>query len=250
MEGEILQGAVRAGLAPNGAALRLEVASRTDRGVHARANLLALSSPLPGPVLLRALNGIGPDLWFTGAARVPEGFRVRSARSRTYRYYEPRAGARLARWREAAACFRGSVDVREFSRGLPAEPPTHRVITSVTVAADGPWLRVTVRAPAFVWGMVRKIVAALRGYDAGTISAEALRAAVRGEGRLALPLAEPERLVLWSVDHGRRFPYRAVRGSRRQARALAEARTQAAARAWVLARLDPWPGRGEPSPRR
>ncbi|MCI4322345.1 MAG: hypothetical protein L3K05_08590, partial [Thermoplasmata archaeon] len=64
------------------------MASRTDRGVSARGNALALTSPLPGAGLLRALNGLRPEIFFTAATEVEEAFRPRAARSRTYRYWE------------------------------------------------------------------------------------------------------------------------------------------------------------------
>ena len=60
---------------------------------------------------------------------------------------------------------------------------------------------IEVRAPSFVWGMVRKIVAAFREVEAGRISLERLDAALEGRVRLTLPMAEPERLVLWEVEY-------------------------------------------------
>jgi tRNA U38,U39,U40 pseudouridine synthase TruA len=62
-------------------------------------------------------------------------------------------------------------------------------------------LVVEVRAPSFVWGMVRKIIAALREYDAGRVTLSQLEGAVRGQVRLTLPMAEPEGLVLWDVEY-------------------------------------------------
>jgi len=60
---------------------------------------------------------------------------------------------------------------------------------------------IEVRAPSFVWGMVRKIVGALREVDRAHLSLAQLAAAIRGEERLMLPLAEPDGLVLWSVEY-------------------------------------------------
>ena len=58
-----------------------------------------------------------------------------------------------------------------------------------------------IRAPSFVWGMVRKIVAALREYDTGRLTLARLEAALAGRVRLTLPMAEPEGLVLWEVEY-------------------------------------------------
>jgi len=60
---------------------------------------------------------------------------------------------------------------------------------------------VEVRAPSFVWGMVRKIIGALREYDAGRLTLARLEAALKGDVRLTLPTVDPEGLVLWDVEY-------------------------------------------------
>jgi tRNA pseudouridine38-40 synthase len=201
VEGEIRSGLVRQGVSSSAAAAQLEVASRTDRGVSARANALAVSSERTGPSLLRGLNGIAPDIFCTAAASIPDGFRVRRAVRRSYRYFEPGDALSLERWQEAARMFRGDVDVRSFGRGLRADVPTIRTVEAVEVRAVHGGLVVDLRAPSFVWGMVRKIVGALREHDRGRLELSRLRAALEGRERLTLPLAEPERLILWEVEY-------------------------------------------------
>jgi len=201
-----IEGALRKGLArfASDSAIRLtslEVASRTDRGVSARGNALTVESRLEGPALLRVMNGASPDMWFTDAAPVPEGFRVRLAQRRVYRYFESDRGRNLERTRAAAQLFCGEVDVRSFGRQLTSGPPVRRPIEAVAILPEPEGWVIEVRAPSFVWGMVRKIVAALREVDAGRLDLEDLSAALRGEGRVALPLAEPEPLVLWDVEY-------------------------------------------------
>lgn len=181
--------------------LAVEVASRTDRGVSARANALALRSPLPGLTLLRTLNGIDPNLFFTAARAIPEDYRVRRAVRRTYRYFEATPPHDVVRRAEAAALFSGEVDVRSVGRAIPSARAVRRPIESVSVLPVPGGAVIEVRAPAFVWGMVRKIVAALREVDAGRLSIARLRAALDGTERLTLPMAEPEPLVLWEVDY-------------------------------------------------
>lgn len=200
VEGTLRDGLPRTGVVPADSSTRIAVASRTDRGVSARGNALTLSSSLAAPAVLRALNGIAPDIFFTAILAVPDGFRVRSPVQRWYRYFEPAAGHELDRWKAAAVRFRGNVDVRSFGRDLPSDRPVVRTVDSVRVRRSGSrWFLVDVRAPSFVWGMVRKIVAALRMVDAGTLPLPRLDAALRGEARLTLPLAAPEGLVLWDA---------------------------------------------------
>ena len=240
VEGELRRTAVRMGLAPEADALGLEAASRTDRGVHARANLLVLESPLAGPSLLGALNAVAPDLWAIRAAPVGADFRVRAVAERHYRYLEVPGDGTLTDWRAAAALFRGGVDARNFGRGIAPATPELRPVRSVTVHPARGGFRIDVRARAFVWGMVRKIVAGLRAHAAGELSLTELQAAVEGRTRLTLPLAEPERLILWSVrcpgiDWTAHAPPRSVRPTRR----LVRAATAAELRARVLRSIAP-----------
>ncbi|HTT26719.1 MAG TPA: hypothetical protein VMH90_07160 [Thermoplasmata archaeon] len=237
MESEIRRGAVRLGLVETEASLRLEVASRTDRGVHARANALVLDAAVPGHALLGALNGIAPDLWFDRAAQVPTDFRVRSARRRMYRYFEPDPVGRRRDWAAAAALFHGSIDVRSFGRGLPMDRPCLRDLEAIRLHWEAGFLVLDVRGRSFVWGMVRKIVGALRAHAAGTLPLPEIQAALQGELRLSLPMAEPESLVLWEVQHGIRWtvPYTG-RPRARMRRCTAEVRA-ARARVRVLEAL-------------
>jgi tRNA pseudouridine38-40 synthase len=202
VEGEIRRGLLRSGAAADSSTLSLSVASRTDRGVSARANALVVESPLAGPALLRTLNGIDPDLFFTAAAAVPDEFRVRRAVRRTYRYFEASPARDPARRREAAALFAGEVDVRSLGRAIPTAAPAWRRVESVTLREVPGGSVIEVRAPSFVWGMVRRVVAALREVDDGHLSIARLRSALDGTVRLTLPLAEPEPLVLWEVEYG------------------------------------------------
>jgi len=177
------------------------VASRTDRGVSAIGNALALTSSLSASALLRVLNGAEPDVAFFAATSVPEAFRVRSAIRRVYRYFQPAGAHRFEGWEDVARRFSGDIDVRSFGRGLPSGTPTWRTVESVTVTPRPGGAVIELRAPSFVWGMVRKIVAALREVEAGRISTDRLNLALRGRARLTLPLAEPEHLVLWNVEY-------------------------------------------------
>jgi tRNA pseudouridine38-40 synthase len=237
VEGVLAGGLRRRGVVLTSESGSVPVASRTDRGVSARANALVLSSGLTSPQLLRLLNGISPEMFFTAAAPVSAAFRVRSASRRTYRYFEPGPVLDPARWERAAARFTGRLDVRSFGRGIPPSSPCWRVVESVVVNADEGGLWVEIRAPAFVWGMVRKIVGALRGVDRGRLSLAQLERAIRGEERLNLPLAEPEGLVLWEVEYPFRWESHWSGPNRHQADFLHAARRDLRTRQRVLSAL-------------
>jgi tRNA pseudouridine38-40 synthase len=234
VEGVLREGIPRTGVAPTAEAADIGVASRTDRGVSARGNALTVTSALPATAVLRAMNGIAPEIFFTAIREVPATFSARAATMRWYRYFEPAEGHHLDRWKEAAERFRGEVDVRSFGRDLPVDHPTLRTVQDVRVHGAGArWLRVDLRAPSFVWGMVRKIVAALRKVDDGGLSLAGLDAALRGEHRLTLPLAEPDGLVLWDVRYPVKWSRDWVGPNRSQTRYFAEVARRARVREMV-----------------
>jgi tRNA pseudouridine38-40 synthase len=197
----VLAGLARRGLTEGAGSPSVAVASRTDRKVSARANAMALASPLGAEPLLRRLNSISPWIFFTAAAEVSPDFRVRAARRRVYRYYEPGPLGDRREWAASARLFESRIDVRSLGRGLPSRSPVWRTVESLTsIEVEGGRV-VEVRAPSFVWGMVRKIVGALREVADGRLSRARLAAALAGELRLTLPMAEPEGLVLWAVEY-------------------------------------------------
>ncbi len=219
VEGEIRGALARCGIAPDPAAARLEVASRTDRGVSARANALALSSDLDGRSLLHALNGVAPEIFFPHATEVPEAFRVRTPLWREYRYYLPLERIDRGRWPAWFPWFTGSpIDVRSFARGVASGTPVRRPIDEMELLDVGGTPVLRIRAPGFLWGMVRKIVSALEAVGEDRIPPATLFAALQGRARLTVPLAPAEPLVLWEVAHGVPFSLANERWPRRQGR--------------------------------
>jgi tRNA pseudouridine38-40 synthase len=234
IEGEILAALARSHRAGSQTTASIDVASRTDRGVSARGNAVAIESDLSPRALLRQLNGIAPEIYFTAATEIAAGVRVRAANFRRYRYVESSVGRDAKAWERAARLFQGTIDVRSFGRGLPASPAQRRMIDYVRrIESDRDWL-IEIRAPSFVWGMVRKIVAALRMVEAGELSVARLAAAVEGRTRLTLPMAAPEPLILWEVAYP--FPWSHHWGgpNRHQRAYLARTREQLAGRLrWI-----------------
>ena len=203
--------------------------------MSAVGNALALSSALSGPSLLRALNGISPWIHFTAAAEIPTEFRVRRAARREYRYFESTPSSGSERLEAALRLFSGRVDVRSLGRALPKDPPVWREIESVQVEPAGPDASViVVRAPSFVWGMVRKIVGALRLVEAERLPVPRLASALAGHERLTLPMAEPEPLVLWEVEYPVSWTLRGAGPNRHQRAGWRAARTEALTRVRVL----------------
>jgi tRNA pseudouridine38-40 synthase len=205
--------------------------------VSARANAVTITSPRPAASLLRALNAVRPEVFFSAAVAVDGSFRPRAARSRTYRYAEVEPVGTLAAYQAAAAAVVGRVDVRSFGRGIPADRPAIRIVDRFDVTPTSPGFRLEVSARSFVWGMVRKLVAGVRSVASGDLAEATFRAALAGERRLTVGLAEPEPLVLWDVDYGRPWTTTASRWSSVQRTYFEAERRGAAVRDALLGTL-------------
>jgi tRNA pseudouridine38-40 synthase len=162
---------------------RVQVAGRTDAGVHARGQVAHVDLPdavATDPLLLRRLNGLLPeDVRVRRVAPAPDGFDARfSALSRTYRY-------RVADGAEHADPLRRAVvlswprplDLAAMSAACPPLLGEHDFAaycrrregaTTVRALLELDWSRrpdgllvLTVRADAFCHSMVRSLVGAM-----------------------------------------------------------------------------------------
>jgi len=180
--GGAVQDALESALASiAGESVAVTCAGRTDRGVHARAQVVHFDTEASRPLSawVRGVNAFLPDavavLW---AQEVSDDFHARfSARMRTYRYVllnrpvRPAIAARHAGWfhlpldlgrmNEAAALLVGEHDFTSFrSSECQAKSPI-RTLASLTVERSGERIDFVVRANAFLHHMVRNIVGTL-----------------------------------------------------------------------------------------
>lgn len=202
VEGELLSALRRIGAIEDVRACNFQAASRTDRGVSALGNVVALSTGFAPASLLRALNAELEGIWTWQHAEAPDGFNPRHARSRWYRYYLPAAGLDLGLVRQAASLLVGDHDFSRFAR-LAGRRPLRR-IDSVEIAHSAPFVLMDFRAPNFLWNMVRRLVWALEAVGRGRLQPEQLAAALQG-GPLRSGVAPPEPLILMDVDIGLSF---------------------------------------------
>ncbi|MCI0496895.1 MAG: tRNA pseudouridine(38-40) synthase TruA [Thermoplasmata archaeon] len=195
---------------------RLRSGSRTDRGVSALANVVAVDSTMHLDPW--RLNARMEDVWVTGIATVCDDFEPRHADSRWYRYHliDPMLDARLCD--SCARIFVGVHDFSGFAR-VDARDTVRELLDSRVTAFDAGGVRVLaldVRGRSFLWTMVRRIAGAVSAVGAGRARLEDVRMALDGhERRRAFPTAPPEPLVLMLVDAGISFePVRASRSAR------------------------------------
>lgn len=222
--GDTVQDALEAALsAIAGESIAVTCAGRTDRGVHARAQVVHFDTATarPDTAWVRGVNAMLPEsaavLWMNPVA--PEFHARYSALARTYRYVllnrpvRPALAARYAGWhhtpldldamREAAALLVGEHDFSAFrSAECQAKTPV-RTLYALDIARHGERLDITLRANAFLHHMVRNIVGTLVYVGKGKHPARWVREVLDSRDRArAAPTFGAEGLYLESVEYG------------------------------------------------
>jgi len=202
--------------------LTVTCAGRTDRGVHALAQVVHFDTGAdrPASAWVRGVNALLPEsmavLW---SRTVPEDFHARySARARAYRYVllnrpvRPALAARHAGWfhapldveamREAAAMLSGEHDFSAFrSAECQAKSPV-RTLHSLSIERKGERIDFVFTANAFLHHMVRNLVGTLVYVGKGKHPPRWAREVLESRDRsLAAPTFAPEGLYLESVEY-------------------------------------------------
>ncbi len=196
-------------------------AGRTDSGVHASGQVVAFSlewkhSPA---ALCNALNARLPgDISVVKGGRAEAEFHPRyDASSRSYRYtiyHQPFMQPLLERfaWRvwptldleklnDAAKEFIGRHDFSAFGRAMKPGSSTVREVFSSKWEAHETGCRYEVRANAFLYHMVRRLVNVQVSYAKGLLSLEEIRGARDSQVLIKPGLAPAHGLVLSSVEY-------------------------------------------------
>lgn len=207
VEGELIRASLWTKVFEEPVAAGFALSGRTDRGVHARAQVGALTTDHPervGRVLNRALP---PDIWLTGTAVAPDDWHPRfDVAPRTYRYFFADPALDREAMDRAATRFLGEHDVSRLCRA-GARYPVRRITASRVLSGTvGPVYEVTARS--FLWHQVRCMAAVLDSVGRGELDEESVGALLSGACRRNPPPAPADRLVLWDV--GTPFPFTPV----------------------------------------
>jgi tRNA pseudouridine38-40 synthase len=201
-------------------------AGRTDRGVHARAQVVHFDTAAarPDSAWVRGVNALLPEavavLW---ARPVPDDFHARySALARSYRYVllnravRPALAARHAGWyhapldveamRAAAAGLLGEHDFSAFRAAECQAKSPVRTLHSIVIERAGERVDFTLRANAWLQHMVRNIVGTLVYVGAGKQPPQWARQVLESRDRaLAAPTFAAEGLYLEAVEYDARW---------------------------------------------
>lgn len=200
VEGEIVNACLRAGLFSDPHTARLIISGRTDRGVHARQQIVAFSTSLPERATRAFPGQLPPDIWVTDHAVVDGDYSPRyDVQSRTYRYYYEISPMNISAMETVVPRFLGKHDFSCFAKLEPGKSPI-RTINQLQVhhETDLCWLEIT--AQSFLWHMVRCIASALSMVADDQISHKQLEIMLTGTCKNKMKPASPHGLILWEIS--------------------------------------------------
>lgn len=204
VEGEFVAACLRADLFGDYREARFLAACRTDRGVHARGQVIAFTTRYPERAVSALPWQLPDDIWITGWNVVEPAFHPRyRALSRTYRYYFGEPDLDLPGMQEAAGRFIGCHDFSRFARVEDRDP--FRNVTGSQVFLDEGIACFEVTAESFLWHMVRNMASVLILVGRGEWIPDEITLCLEHRNTRAISPASPGNLVLWNVDCGMQF---------------------------------------------
>lgn len=200
--------------------ISLAAAGRTDKGVHAKAQIANFStaSPMGLSRMVHSLNALLPDtIRISDPLEMPQEFHARhSARERHYRYFliaEPSAifgrfsgcsfgTPDLAVMQQVARSVRGVHDFSAFSREDRDSPGRLCTVTACQWYRYQHFLVLSISANRFLRSMVRYLVDGMLRTGKGTLGAEEFKRMLEtGVMTTQLNPASPSGLFLWRVTY-------------------------------------------------
>ena len=201
VEGEFIAACQRLSLFEDWRQAGFQSAGRTDRGVHARGQVIAFTTAAPDRAIGTINLQLPPDLWCSAYAVVPAAFHPRyDAKLRTYRYYYSDIPQKREEMVKASLHFLGIHDFSHFARVRDKNP--HRNILAIRIAEEDRFVFLEVTAESFLWHQVRCMATALLLVGNGEAEPDFIASSLRGEPDKPLSPAPAEGLVLWDTDCG------------------------------------------------
>jgi len=211
-EGQIIGAMKKQKIIESAEASKFASSSRTDKGVSAAGNVLAITTDFRKDAILKALNTILDGIIFYGIAEVPDDYNPRHARQRTYRYILLKSQIcsrpdsqeqcpEISKLKTASELFLGEKDFRYFSKTDDRHEVTKLKLDSIELIEQDEYIIVEIKAHRFLWQLVRRLVSFMLAVANGDVSEEKVKEMLDGSAIiLASPKPmPPENLILMDV---------------------------------------------------
>jgi len=204
VEGEIIKALKKTTMITDEKEANFQSASRTDKGVSAIGNVIAIDTDFRKNEMTQALNAQLEDVWFYGLAEVKEDFNPRYAKKGWYRYYLLDKGIDQNKIEKIAEIFVGKHDFSNFARLEEGKNP-ERIIDFIKISKEKEFIILDFRANSFLWNMVRRIVKAIIDTSCDKLSRDDIVKALKGEEKVDFDIASPDSLILMDVSYDFQF---------------------------------------------
>jgi tRNA pseudouridine38-40 synthase len=178
----------------------VEFASRTDAGVSALGNVMALSTERDIGSVMSALNGNLDGIWCHSSGRMREHQNIRWAESRWYRYHL-RPGELSANeapaMKEALSLFVGEHDFVHFCRKEDGKDTTTIIERTDVhdISGSGDMYVVDIVGAHFMWQQVRRMVGASLACSSGEFGKEVIADLLKGSDATPTSLGSKNRVL-------------------------------------------------------
>ncbi len=207
VEGELLEALQETGIVPNDYDLLFRMASRTDKGVSARENILFFECDkktlLKHNALSRTTDRL-PAIWITGYASAD----YLPPFKKEYRYYIDDKACSHELLEELCKLFTGEHDFSNFSKFNPDKDTTRSIFVSANCIEFG-WALSFV-GTGFLWQMCRRIATAFKHVINSSLTLDEVEEMLIRPQSRKLPPSPAENLLLYRIDapfHFIDFPY-------------------------------------------
>jgi tRNA pseudouridine38-40 synthase len=187
----------------------VEFSSRTDAGVSALGNVVAVESEMDPVDLMKALNANMEGVWCIGSGKMREHQNIRWAASRWYRYHlKPGVlnGDQVKILDSTLAEYVGLHDFTNFCKLEEGKDPKTIIqrANALDMTGNGEMVVVDIVGERFLWNQVRRMVGAALKVAEGKMSKEVFASLLSGEDsskKNVIPTMPATGLVLMDVAY-------------------------------------------------
>ena len=207
VEGRIIDILTKTGYITTPKESKFRVASRTDKGVSALGNVVALNTDKNVDNIFEEIN-IDDHILFYGIKQVDDDFYPRYAKLRIYQYYLKDNNYNLEEILLAANFFTGTHNFSNFARIEEGKNPM-RTIENITIAQEDNLFIISFYAQTFLWNQIRRIInSILKTVEKKIIPDDVQKALENHEQKFDFGVAPSEPLVLKDVIYDFDFEHK------------------------------------------